>query len=98
MLKSIKAIVFKDGRVLLKEPLNLKVSHKAIVTILDEKAELGEANTDALRSERALTEERIKPEEAATEPEIELASATDIADDFLSEEEINYYLQLEEKI
>lgn len=37
------------------------------------------------------------PGEDATDSEIELASAVDNSDDFLSEEEINYYMSLEEK-
>ena len=37
------------------------------------------------------------PNEDATDSEIELASAVDNSDEFLSEEEINYYMSLEEK-
>ncbi len=37
------------------------------------------------------------PGEDATDSEIELASAVDNSDEFLSEEEINYYMSLEEK-
>ena len=33
----------------------------------------------------------------ATDSEIELASAVDNSDEYLSEEEINYYMNLEEK-
>ncbi|MCK5055765.1 MAG: hypothetical protein KAT34_03870 [Candidatus Aminicenantes bacterium] len=37
------------------------------------------------------------PGEDAMDSEIELASAVDNSDEFLSEEEINYYMSLEDK-
>lgn len=63
MLKAVEAVVYKDGSVRLKEPVDLKVSHKAIVTILDEEAELPEISETALLSERALAEDWDNPQE-----------------------------------
>lgn len=37
------------------------------------------------------------PDESATDTEIELVSVVDHADDFLSKEEVDYYLSLDEK-
>lgn len=37
------------------------------------------------------------PDKTATDSEIELASAADHSDEFLSEEELDYYMSLEEK-
>ena len=37
------------------------------------------------------------PDENATDSEIELASVIDQSDEFLSEEEINHYMRLDEK-
>ena len=98
MLKSIEAVIYQDGRVVLKEPIDLKVSHKAIVTILDEKADLPEISETALLSEQALAADWNKPEEETTESAIEIASITDLSDDFLSPEEVDYYLQLDDNI
>ena len=63
MLKAVEAVVYKDGSVRLKEPVDLKASHKAIVTILDEEAELPEISETALLSERALAEDWNNPQE-----------------------------------
>jgi hypothetical protein len=62
---------------------------------------------DLLKLEISISSMKIKwtgellivslPGEDATDSEIELASAVDNSDDFLSEEEINYYMNLEEK-
>jgi hypothetical protein len=37
------------------------------------------------------------PEEYATDSEIELASVTDNSDEFLSQEELNYYMSLDKE-
>ena len=37
------------------------------------------------------------PDEIATDSEIELASVVDQSDEFLSQEEVNYYMSLDEK-
>lgn len=37
------------------------------------------------------------PDEDASDAEIELASATDHSDEFLSKEEVDYYMSLDEK-
>ena len=63
MLKSIEAIVHADGQIQLKEPVDLKVSHRAIVTILDEEAEPPEISETALLSEKALAEDWDNPQE-----------------------------------
>jgi len=63
MLKSIEAVIYRDGRVLLKEPVNLKSSRKAIITILNEEADLPEVNETALLSEEALAKDWINLQE-----------------------------------
>jgi len=61
MLKSVEAIVESDGEVRLKEPIHLDSPCRAIVTILDEKAE--EVSETALLSEAFLSEDWSRPEE-----------------------------------
>jgi hypothetical protein len=61
MLKSVEAIIEKNGEVRLKEPIHLNSPYRAIVTILDEEAH-AIADT-ALLSEVALSEDWNRPEE-----------------------------------
>ena len=63
MLQSVKAIINKNGKIILNKPVKLKRPHKAIVVILEE--ELSEANISetALLSEQALAEDWNKQEE-----------------------------------
>ncbi len=59
MLKSIEAIIEKDGEVHLKEPVCLASPCRAIVTIIEEPS----APETALLSEEALAEDWNRPEE-----------------------------------
>ena len=61
MLKSVEAIIEKNGKVRLKEFIHLTSPSRAIVTILDEEA-YAIAET-ALLSETALSEDWNRPEE-----------------------------------
>jgi hypothetical protein len=61
MLKSVEAIIDKNGEVRLKEPIHLTSPSRAIVTILDEESHaIAEM---ALLSEAALSEDWNLPEE-----------------------------------
>ncbi len=61
MLKSVEAIIEKNGEVHLKEPIHLSSPCRAIVTILDEKSD-AVAET-ALLSEATLSEDWNRTEE-----------------------------------
>ena len=61
MLKSVEAIIEEDGKVRLKEPIHLNSPCRAIVTILDDKAE--SIPETALLSEASLSEDWNRPEE-----------------------------------
>jgi hypothetical protein len=61
MLKSVEAIIDKNGKVHLKETIHLPSPSRAIVTILDEEAH-AIAET-ALLSETALSVDWNRPEE-----------------------------------
>ena len=61
MLKAIEATIEADGKVHLSEPLRLKHSCRAIVTIIDE-FDVPEA---ALLSQQSLAQDWEKPEEDA---------------------------------
>jgi len=61
MLKSLDAIVEKDGHVRLKEPIRLDSPCRAIVILIDEP---GVPET-ALLSEKALAQDWNRPEEDA---------------------------------
>ena len=61
MLKSVEAIIEKNGKVHLKEPIHLTSPCRAIVTILDEESH-AIAET-VLLSEAALSEDWNRPEE-----------------------------------
>ena len=61
MLKSVEAIIEKNGEVHLKEAIYLSSPCRAIVTILDEESD-AVAET-ALLSETALSEDWNRPEE-----------------------------------
>lgn len=43
MLRTLEAIVDKDGHVIIEEPLSLKRTHRAIVTILEESHDIDTA-------------------------------------------------------
>jgi hypothetical protein len=59
MFKSVKAIIETDGRVLLREPVQLSRTCRAIVTIIDE----SDVPETALLSEEALAADWNRPEE-----------------------------------
>jgi len=61
ILKAVEAIIDRDGEVRLKEPILLNNPCRAIVTILDEKAEV--VSETALLSEESLSEDWNRPEE-----------------------------------
>ncbi|MFH0811907.1 MAG: hypothetical protein V2A69_03595 [Pseudomonadota bacterium] len=61
MLKSVEAIIEKNGEVRLQEPIHLSSPCRAIVTILDEKSDV--IAETALLSEAALSEDWNRPEE-----------------------------------
>ncbi|MCD6199654.1 MAG: hypothetical protein J7K15_13980 [Deltaproteobacteria bacterium] len=62
MLRSVEAIIEKNGEVCLLEPIHLRKRCKAILTILDEKSEV--IAETALLSEAVLSEDWNRPEEA----------------------------------
>ncbi|MEA1896788.1 MAG: hypothetical protein U9N53_03905 [Bacteroidota bacterium] len=62
MLKSVEAIIEKNGEVCLQEPIHLRKRCKAILTILDETSEI--IAETALLSETVLSEDWNRPEEA----------------------------------
>ena len=61
MLKSVEAIIEKNGKVRLQKPIHLRTRCRAILTILDEKPEI--IAETALMSEVALSEDWNRPEE-----------------------------------
>jgi hypothetical protein len=61
MLRSLEAIIEKNGQVHLKQPIRLSAPCRAIVTILDE--ESNAVSEAALLSEAALSEDWNRPEE-----------------------------------
>ncbi len=61
MLKSVEAIIEKNGEVRLQKPIHLRTRCRAILTILDEKPEI--IAETALMSEVALSEDWNRPEE-----------------------------------
>jgi hypothetical protein len=61
MLRTIEAMIDKDGRVRLQQKIQLTEAHRALVTILDEPAYL--VAETALLSETALAEDWNRPEE-----------------------------------
>jgi len=61
MLRSVEAIVDKNGRVHLKETVHLSSPCRAIVTIIEEEPQ--DASDAALLSEAALSEDWNRPEE-----------------------------------
>ena len=61
MLKSVEAIIEKNGEVHLQKPIHLRTRCRAILTILDEKS--GVIAETALLSEVVLSEDWNRPEE-----------------------------------
>ena len=63
MLKTIEAIIDKNGTVRLLETIQLTKPRRALVTILDEETTEDRSNLSALLSEKALAVDWNKPEE-----------------------------------
>ncbi|MCF7809466.1 hypothetical protein K9N50_00610 [bacterium] len=63
MLKSIEAVIYKDGRIKLKDKIRLEKSRRAIVTILDEDVDFPETDEITLLSEEALAKDWNRKEE-----------------------------------
>ena len=61
ILKSVEAIIEKNGEIRLKEPIDQNKPCRAIVTILDEKVEI--IPETALQSEASLSKDWNRPEE-----------------------------------
>jgi hypothetical protein len=61
MFRSVEAIIERNGKVHLKEPIHLNAPCRAIVTILDETSEA--ISETALLSEASLSEDWNRPEE-----------------------------------
>jgi hypothetical protein len=64
VIRTVEAMIDKQGNVRLLEPLQLTSSHRAIVVILDDPAWAGIHET-VLLSEHALAEDWNRPEEDA---------------------------------
>ncbi len=61
MIRTLEAVIDREGRVQLLEPLHLEGEHRALVTILEEEP-AGHPNATALLSEAALSDWN-RPEE-----------------------------------
>ena len=62
MIQTVEAIIDSSGRVLLLEDVVLPKGHRALVTVLDERGDVGTLEP-ALLSEEALAEDWLRPEE-----------------------------------
>jgi len=62
MIRTIEALIDKEGRVRLLEQVHLSATHRALVTILED-APLDHSHEIALMSEKALAEDWNRPEE-----------------------------------
>ncbi len=64
MIRTVEAVIDKDGVVRLREPVSLTAARRALVTILDEEPS-AHPNETALLSEAALAVDWERPEEDA---------------------------------
>jgi hypothetical protein len=64
MIKTVEAVIGKNGQVRLLEDINLPSARRALVTILEEEPVMSVAET-ALLSESALADDWDNPEEEA---------------------------------
>lgn len=62
MIQTDEAVIDSAGRVLLLEDVSLPKGHRALVTVLDERADVGTLGP-ALLSEESLAEDWLRPEE-----------------------------------
>lgn len=60
MLKTVEAVIEKNGTVKFKETVKLRPSQKVLVTLLDDPAD---RYADSILSEKALAEDWLRPEE-----------------------------------
>ena len=65
MLKSLEAIVYSNGKVVLKEAIRLTSARRAIVILLEGDIDELEISETALLSEQSLAVDWEKPEEDA---------------------------------
>lgn len=65
MLKTVKAILEKDGRLRFSEDVDLDHPRRVLVTFLDDERDQEEVSDTALLSEAALGEDWNRPEEDA---------------------------------
>lgn len=65
MLRTIEAVIERDGRVRLLEAVELSGTHRALVTVLEESADEASGDITALLSEPALAEDWSRSEEDA---------------------------------
>ena len=64
MIRTVEAVVDKEGNVRLLEDIHLSTTRRALVTILEE-APVASVSETALLSEQALAEDWNRPEEDA---------------------------------
>ncbi len=62
MIQTVEAVIDSSGRVLSLEDVSLPKGHRALVTVLDERADVGTVEP-ALLSEESLAEDWLRPEE-----------------------------------
>ena len=62
MIRTVEAVIDKDGHVRLLEPVQLPTARRALVTILEDISRVGVPDS-ALLSEPALAEDWSRPEE-----------------------------------
>lgn len=62
MIQTVEAVIDSSGRVLLLEDVSLPKGHRALVTVLDERTDVGTLEP-ALLSEESLAEDWLRPEE-----------------------------------
>ncbi len=63
MMQTVRAVIDKNGKVLLLENVQISKPHRALVTILDEEGFDEIPNITALSSEKALAVDWNRPEE-----------------------------------
>ena len=63
MIQTVEAVIDENGRVKLLEDVRLPEARRALVTILEEEATLGEISETTLLSEQSLAEDWNRPEE-----------------------------------
>jgi hypothetical protein len=72
IIQTVEAVIDEDGEIRLLEAVSLSEARRALVTILDEEP-ASETSETALLSERALAEDRGRPEEDEAWPHLQQA-------------------------